>query len=332
LNIAYSCVSNDIKMEAINNISLIKVASDVGSVFPGKSRAPDALIAAGLVDKLSKLGFKVNIHNALPNGPVGWAESESEPNGARNEAAALSVCQAVKGTIASALAVTPSDTLPAFQIILGGECLIAPAIMSALTHHMPSKRIGLLYVDADCDLTYPNEPGSSGNIAGMTLTHLTLRHGSLQSMREFSKPGGGGVVDSSNAVLFGLNSSSPANKRDHLGYLFNENYRVITSSAVALDPVARATEALSWLEERVDYILVHLDVDVIDPGLFPLGNVPNWTGVGFPEIMTSLRIFLASRKAIGLTIAEVNPDHDPGLHMTSRLVDEITLGLKPRLQ
>ncbi|KAH9213249.1 hypothetical protein DL95DRAFT_463121 [Leptodontidium sp. 2 PMI_412] len=99
-----------------------------------------------------------------------------------------------------------------------------------------------------------------------------------------------GVVDPSNAVLFGLNSNSPANKRDHLSYLFNENYRVITSSAVALDSAGRATEALRWLEERVDYILVHLDVDVIDPGLFPLGDVPNWSGVKFPEIMTAMSI------------------------------------------
>jgi arginase len=319
-------------MEATNNISLISVPTDMGSVFPGKSRAPDALLEVGLVDKLRALGYQVNTHNALPDGPVGWAESEPEPNGARNEAAAVAVCQAVKSTIASALASAPHDAPQPFQLVLGGECLICPAIMSALTHHMPSKRVGLLYVDADCDLTYPHELGSTGNIAGMTFTHLTLRPGALQSMQEFSKPGGGGVVDSSNAVLFGLNSGSPANKRDHLGYLFDEHYRVITSTAVAANPVARAAEALSWLEERVDHILVHLDVDVIDPGMFPLGNVPNWTGVGFPKIMTALRIFLASRKAVGLTIAEVNPDHDPGLRMTSRLVDEIVLSLKAHMQ
>jgi arginase family enzyme len=238
----------------------------------------------------------------------------------------------VKSSITSSISTSPSDSLPPFQFTLGGECLISPAIMSALTHHMPSKRVGLLYVDADCDLTYPHEPGSSGNIAGMTLTHLTLRPGALQSMKQFSKPDGTGVADSSNIVLFGVNSSSPANKRDHLGYLFNENFRVVTSSAVAADAVARATEALSWLEERVDYILVHLDVDVIDPGIFPLGNIPNYTGVGFSEIMTAVRIFLNSPKAIGLTIAEVNPDHDPGLRMTRRLGDEITLGMKARLQ
>lgn len=73
----------------------------------------------------------------------------------------------------------------------------------------------------------------------------------------------------------------------------------------------------------MDYILVHFDVDVINPGEYPLGNVPNWTGVGFDEIMTALKLFLKSPKAVGLIIAEVNPDHDPGLRMTGRLVHEI---------
>lgn len=109
----------------------------------------------------------------------------------------------------------------------------------------------------------------------MTFTHLTLRSGALESLKVFSKPDGTGVVDSSNAVLFSLNSSSPDNKHDHLGYLFDPHYRVITSKAIAENATARANEALSWLEDRIDHILVHLDVDVIDPGLFPLGDVPN---------------------------------------------------------
>jgi arginase family enzyme len=166
----------------------------------------------------------------------------------------------------------------------------------------------------------------------MTLTHLTLRNGALESMKAFSRPDKSAVVDGNNIVLFGLNSASPANKRDHLGYLFNENFRVITSHAVAEAPEARAAEALKWLEERVDYILVHFDVDVIDPGEYPLGNVPNWTGVGFDEIMTALKLFLKSPKAVGLIIAEVNPDHDPGLRMTGRLVHEIVQGFSGRMR
>ncbi len=97
------------------------------------------------------------------------------------------------------------------------------------------------------------------------------------------------------------------------------------------DAVARAEEALKWLEERVDYIWVHFDVDVVDPGLFPLGNVPNWTGVVFEDIRAALGVFLAGEKVGGLSVAEVNPDHDPGLGMTSRLVESIVGALAARL-
>lgn len=322
-------------MAKAHRVNIIEVPSDVGSVFPGKSRAPAAIQAAGLISRLEGAGYDIEVHNALANiteAEAQWKDSAIEPNGVRNEAGAVLVCHQVRAAMASSLADTYgyADDFTPFQLILGGECLICPAVMSALSYRFPQERVGLLYIDADCDLSVPGEAGGTGNIAGMTLTHLTLRTGALESMHAFIRPDGRGVVDSSNAVLFGLNSESPANKRDHLGYLFNENFRVVTSKAVAEAPETRAGEALKWLEERVDRILVHLDVDVIDPGQFPLGNVPNWTGVGFPEIMTALKLFLQSPKAVGLIIAEVNPDHDSGLRMTSRLVDEVVEGLKTR--
>lgn len=73
--------------------------------------------------------------------------------------------------------------------------------------------------------------------------------------------------------------------------------------------------------------MVHLDVDVIDPDQFPLCNVPSFTGVGFAETMAAIKVFLKSEKCVALSLAEVNPDHDPGLEMTGRLADEIVDGL-----
>ena len=89
-----------------------------------------------------------------------------------------------------------------------------------------------------------------------------------------------------------------------------------------------ATAALTFLEERVDVIVVHLDVDSIDPRMFPLANVPNYTGIDFDQMMQALGVILGSEKVGGLVIAEVNPDHDPGLKMTKQLVGVIVAGLK----
>lgn len=206
--------------------------------------------------------------------------------------------------------------------------------MSAYWKHLEGagKRIGIIYVDADCDLATPSEPGATGNIAGMTLTHMTLRDGALESMKVFSKPYGTGVVDNSNIVLFGLNMESQVPTRQYLGYLLDNGFRVFTSQKICCSAVTEARRALEWMEKRVDYILVHLDVDVIDPQKFPLCNVPNWTGLSFEEVMSAVNVFLGSERAVALSVAEVNPDHDPGLKMTTRLVDEIVECLKHKVR
>ncbi len=322
-------------MTTLNYINIITAGADVGSVFAGKSAAPDAILSVGLVEQLTTAGFTVSVHNALPDGPARWTASAIGPNGVRNEEAAVEVCKAVKSTVTAVLeAGTGAKTEPPppqpFTLILGGECLITPAILSALTHHSPGTRIGLLYIDADSDLSYPHEAGSTGNIASMTMTHLTLRPGALASMQQFSRPDGTGVCNSSNTVLFGLNLHAPSTTRYYLGYLLDHHFRIFSSQAVIENAVARAEEALRWLEERVDYIWVHFDVDVVDPGLFPLGNVPNWTGIGFEHVRAALGVFLKGEKVGGLSVAEVNPDHDPDLGMTRRLVESVVGALAGR--
>lgn len=316
---------------APRTINVINVASDVGSIYAGKSRAPAAFRSAGLQQKLKDAGWVINEQDTFGGSPAGWTSSDRKPNGARNEARVVESCKRVSETVASALRKGGEDT---FQLILSGECLYCPAILSAYSRNFvpgTGKKVGLVYIDADSDLHTPGDLSSSGNIAGMTLTHLTLRDGCLDSMRQFSRPDGSAVVDAENIVLFGLNENSETNKREHLGWLFDNSFRVVTSAAVQREPERRAQQALHWMEERVDQIIVHLDVDVIDPGEFPLCNVPNWTGLGFDECMASVGVFLGSEKCVGLSLAEVNPDHDPELKMTRRLVDKVFYSLQCRV-
>lgn len=114
--------------------------------------------------------------------------------------------------------------------------------------------------------------------------------------------------------------SFPGNKPDHFGYLYDKKYRVISSSAVAKEPEEQAEAALQYLEQQgVHAIIVHLDVDTIDPGEFPLANMPNYTGVKFEAMMKALAVLLRHKSTAALCVAEVNPDHDPGLAMTQML-------------
>ena len=44
-------------------------------------------------------------------------------------------------------------------------------------------------------------------------------------------------------------------------------------------------------------------------------------GVTFEDMMLALKMFLSSEKVGGLTVAEVNPDHDPRLEMIEKSTD-----------
>lgn len=319
-------------------LNIISVPADTASIIRGKHLAPGALLAAGLIPALQTAGYSVTHTDALPSGPAIWTPAPRGPNGARNEPANLRVYHHVRAAVAQALAARPLDddddgTRPPFQLILGGGCDILSPVLSAYTHHLPQQqRIGLIYIDADADLATPLAPASTGTLAGMTLTHLLQHPAGLDSMRPFSRPDGSALVDAENLVLFGLNAANAGLSREHLAFLLDAHVHVTTSTALAAEPVRRAREALAWLESRVDLILVHLDVDAVDAGLFPLANVPQFSGAGFEAVMGAAGVFLGSAKAVGLVVAEVNPDHDPDGAMTGRLVREVAghLGTRGR--
>jgi arginase len=319
---------NKTNMAATASIAITYVPADCGSIIPGKSKAPKAFQDVGIVSKLRDAGIpSIWEYNALHT-PATYAATGFESGSVRNEDLNISVCKRVKSSIAKNL---QNASPPPFQLILGGECCMLPAILSAFWQNTPHKRIGLLYIDADTDLSSPTDPGSTGNFAGMNMTHLVQASGSLQSMKQFSQPNGEPVCHADNMVLFGTNMSLPGNRRDHFAYLFDNNYKVVTSYSIAREPEKRAREALKYLEDRVDVIMVHLDVDAIDPHMFPLANVPNSTGVTFEQMMRALKVFLANEKVAGLTIAEVNPNHDPELAMVGSLAGEIVNMLAARV-
>jgi arginase len=319
-------------MAASRSVSITYVPADCGSIIPGKSKAPKAFQDVGIVSNLRDAGISsISEHHALKSSAT-FSAVTFAPGGVRNEDINISVCEDVERTISKNL--SSSSDKPDFQLILGGECCMLPAILSAFWKHAESqyipKRVGLIYIDADTDLTSPIDTASIGTFAGMNMAHLVRLPGTLPRMEQFSRSSGEAVCDATNTVFFGTNMSLPGNRPEHFKYLFDNNYKVISSSSVAKDPEQRARETLEYLQDKVDIIMVHLDVDSIDPGTFPLANVPNFTGVEFENMMRALKVLLSSDHVAGLTVAEVNPDHDPGLSMVERLTSRIVEMLAAR--
>ena len=84
---------------------------------------------------------------------------------------------------------------------------------------------------------------------------------------------------------------------------------------------------------RASTYLVHLDVDVLHTGLFPLANFPHFAGLTLEEVSAGLSEFTSGATFGGLVITEVNPDHDPEGQLIRTLVRVVTDALAgaPRL-
>ena len=93
------------------------------------------------------------------------------------------------------------------------------------------------------------------------------------------------------------------------------------------DPAGQARQARAYLERRTGAYLVHLDVDVLHTGLFPLANFPHFAGLTLEAVRVCLNEFTSGEKFGGLVITEVNPDHDPDGRLIKTLVAAMTAAL-----
>jgi arginase len=95
------------------------------------------------------------------------------------------------------------------------------------------------------------------------------------------------------------------------------------------DHPADAAEAALDMPGEVGALLVHFDVDVVDFIDAPLSeNTGRNVGVPLDAALAALSVLLADRRAVALTITELNPVHaqaDPGC--LDRLVDGVVAAL-----
>lgn len=319
------------------HIDIFKVETEAGTHFPGQSKAPHAIIeTACLRTNLEDLGYEVHVLDALGEEAAIKSSAKWQPapkiNGVRNEENAVKVMHQVCGQI-----INQPEIARSFSIVVGGDCSITPAVLSGFWHgHGADKKVGLLYIDGDVDLTLPSQMNADGSTAildamAMTRTHLTRREGGLESMRAFGRPDGDApLIDHENVVFFGFDPLQPGT--EHWVYLLEEGFKAFTRPKVENNAVDCMQQALRWLSERVDVIYVHFDVDVIDCAEFPLANYPHYSGIDAEKAFAALEEALASEKVHALTVTEVNPNNDPDGVMVGRVVDAVTQGMKRRLE
>jgi len=298
----------------VKKLTLINVPSSAGARRVGQDRAPDSFREAGIIEHLRSGGFELTDVVDLEH-----IVFRADPDNSHQQNLSLvrdtckKVAEKVSGAVKSRAKV----------IILGGDCTVTLGVLAGLVDYLP--QLGLIYFDGDVDLNTP-ETTTSGIFDGMVMSHIIGR-GADQLARIGSRYP---LMDERNIVLFGYNSESGWIDPAELEQLRNSSMgrysltevrgRVVEAATVALCRL----EANGKLEAKVENILVHFDVDVIDSNDFPAADVLHEHGLSFDDAMAALSVFVGSPKFAGLVITEFNSDRDLDGSLARRLVKAIS--------
>jgi arginase len=295
-----------------NKIALIGSPSSAAGFASGTEKAPAALRAAGLVEKLQSIGYEVTDFGDCA--PRLFAEDD-EHKRARN----------IPEIVAGLNDLKPRAELAAKSggliLVLGGDCVQTVAILTGARRYY--KHLSLIWFDRDADL---NTPAStpSGRLDGMALAGI-IGKGSPELVRFWGEPP---LVREPDTLIYGLVRVDPPEQ----DFMTRSPMRHVYAVDIqAKGSAAAAQSALSQLHADGREFLLHLDLDVIAQEEFPAVNVPDSGGLSLAEIQESLTEFAKHKNLLGLDLAQYNPDKDSDGSGAKKLVDLLVAVLSARL-
>lgn len=296
---------------ARNKVAVFGVPTSAGASGPGLERAPLALRQAGLLSELKAAGTTVVNLSDLSLFPY-----RDDPVHPRNRNADVVAC-AVRATadeMTRALA-------EGFTIVLGGDCTLVAGVTGGASAHL-RQPVGLVYVDANADLNTP-ETTPSGYLDGMALA-LALGRGP----REVQEAAGPAVV-SEHVSLIGFRELDRG-ERAPLGEL---GLALPAMAARRLGMRVTSALALEGVANGDGPVVVHFDVDAVDPAEMPAHTVLTpGPGLSLSEAGDLLTALLASPRVVALLVAELQPERDPDGSCARRVVELIVRGMTRRLR
>jgi len=292
-------------------IALIGACSSAAAFLPGTEKAPQALRAAGLIEKLKNIGYEVNDLGDCP--PRLFADDE-EHRRARNLPAIVAGLNDLK--LHAEVAIKSG----ALVLVLGGDCAQVIGLLTGARRYY--KHLNLFWMDRDADL---NTPAStpSGRIDGMVVASVIGR-GAPELVRFWGETP---LVREPDVLLFGLERVDPPEQE----FLSKSPVRYVYAADIQKKGAAESTrDALAHLHAESREFILHLDTDIIAQEEFSAVNVPGSGGLSFEDVRQSLRQALSQKTLLGLDVAQYNPDKDPDGSGAQKLVDFLVDGLTGR--
>lgn len=202
-----------------------------------------------------------------------------------------------------------------FPLVLSGDHSSALGTLSGIQEAYPDKTIGVIWIDAHADLHSPLS-SPSGNVHGMPLAAALGHDNANYTLNTIKKE-----TKASWEKLKNLGLPRPILRPEHLIYFgvrdteavedaVMETYK-IKNYAVHETRYRKMKNCLAECEEKlneVDLIYISFDVDSLDCDLISRGTgTPVEKGFDPEEVYEIIAYFMATGKACGLEICEINP-------------------------
>jgi arginase len=250
----------------------------------GVGGGPEALIDAGLLEDIAAAGHQTADAGAAFLDPADREPGRTAVNIGKLGASTAGLVGACRRSGAGCL-------------VLAGDDTAAIGVVSGLqAAHGAGARIGIVWTDAHGDFNTP-ETSYSGILAGMSLAIVAgLAGPHWRDAAQMAAP-----ISTDRIVVAG------ARQLDAKEEALLQVTDVHVYSTDDLREGSRFANAIGRLAEAVDLILLHVDVDVLDPRFIPSSSTPSPEGLSIEEATDALGTVLSSGKVAAFTICGINP-------------------------
>jgi arginase len=289
--------------------SVIDAPSILGLRPTGVELLPKALRAAGL-------------HEQLKADYAGMVAPTSAYNYKRDDGTALLNPRAIKNyALKLAVAVNGELRKNKFPIVIGGDCSILIGNILALRR---LGRYGLFFIDGHSDYYLPEE-SSTGEVADMDLAIVSGHGPDILSDLDQLKP----LVMEQDIVVFGYRDS--AQSAQYGGQDIKKTTMINAIEYVDVQRLGFQNAASlgieTLLKNELSGFWIHLDADVLNDSIMPAVDYRLPGGITFSELSNLLKLLILSKKAVGISVAILNPTLDKDGSITRNFVSCIAEGL-----
>lgn len=288
-----------------NSISVVGAPMWLGQTRYGTNLAPDALRAAGLLDRLRLEKLDILDLGNIPITTTGQFKP-SEAN-VKNLKSIVAACEKIAKSVSSIAA------HGRFPLILGGDHSIAIGTLAGLNQHYHN--LGVIWFDAHADINTP-ETTPSGNIHGMPLAvSMGIGHEQLVNVG-----GDHRKVKPENLVFIGVRDIDPG----EVEFIQRNNIKIYTVEDIQrLGMEAVIAETVQYLA-KCDGIHLSFDLDGIDPLVMPGVGTPVADGVNYSDSLFALQRLAELGVITSAEFVELNPLLDKDAKTTRSAIDLIT--------